>query len=173
MMEYRWETGICCTLCNPINLADLETCGVRVRGPGGVDVSVCEGCLALLDSMAFVDNHRVPSDPLVMKALGQREPLYKPRLQLRNHASLVKSAIHNSLEHRAGLRVAILALADDWRADAAELRDRGESDEADVLEVRVTELEARVGRGPRTKSGVPESFAESTREIKKCVGTTD
>lgn len=145
MIEYRWETGITCTLCNPINLADLETCGVRVRGPGKVDVCICEGCLALLDSMAFVDRHRVPSDPRVMAALGEREPIQKARLQLRNHASLAKSAIHNSLEHRAGLRIAMTSLAEDWREQASFIEDR-EPEAATALRDRARDLEERLGR---------------------------
>lgn len=154
LIEYRWEVDICCSLCNPINLVELRTSGVRIlgpgmSGPGGVDCAVCEGCLALLDSMAFVDLHAIPSHPLVMNALGLREPLQKPRLKIRNQRSLAKSAMHNALEHRAGLRVAILSLAEDWRAEALEHAERGDKEAAEDLYERASELEQRAGRDPQ------------------------
>lgn len=60
--------SICCSLCNPIALADFETSGYSVRATGSTEqVWICDGCITV---MATRRNAARPLEPEIVNAIS-------------------------------------------------------------------------------------------------------
>lgn len=65
---FERHDSICCSLCNPIALADFETPGFSVRATGSAEqVWICDGCI---DVMAPRRNAARPLEPEVINAIS-------------------------------------------------------------------------------------------------------
>ena len=118
MISYTWQDELNCSLCNPAEAIGLCAGGVRVTGPGGVDISICDECLGVLDSMAFVDHYERPHAPQALTRLGVSERAPQTKVRVRRSASRHPS---QSFSHRAGLVVAVKHLCQQWRARADQI----------------------------------------------------
>ena len=74
MSVFRWMTeGLCCTLCNPVRLTELATCGVVVGIAGRLELEICEGCLAVLGTFPSGETRQIPMHEAVQAALQDLE----------------------------------------------------------------------------------------------------
>jgi hypothetical protein len=121
MITYEWLEELNCTLCNPARAPGLASGGVRVTGPevaGSGALCICEECLGVLDSMAYVDRYERPHAPQALAALGVPELGQQTKVRVRR---ATRAAPSQSLSHRSGLVVALKHLAHQWTARADQL----------------------------------------------------
>jgi hypothetical protein len=117
MIAYDWLEELMCSICNPAGVPGLSTGGVRVTAPD-VALCLCEDCLGVLDSMAFVDHYERPHAPEALAAIGATEHAPQTKVHVRRAA---RRSPHQSLSHRSGLVVALKHLAQQWTARAEQI----------------------------------------------------